>query len=288
MLLRPPRVALFLMFIPTLAAIAADSPCESVRSARTFSGTPAEQAACLLRNVQRFGIVDNAPKVLDLAFVSLINTPLSIKRSLFVAYLHSTGIKEEDIGGSLVESLSHAGGGDPAMPEARYFVIHDVSTPNYGKEPFPSDIDASSWSGNDLGKWQKDTGAHVYINRIGESATARNFSTPWRATKFESEVGTSSKGLFVHVELIQPRRSASPGPAGNDALAPEPGFTQAQMQRLAVVYIAASVRGGQWLVPSFHAVLDEGIPNGHDDPQNFATDAWITAVLSLVSRIEHQ
>jgi hypothetical protein len=286
--LQPLRVALFLVFIPTLAATAANLPCEFVSSALVFNGTSAEQAACLLRNVHRFGIVDKAPKAVDPAFASLINARLSIKISSFLDYLHSTGIKEEDIGGSLAEPLSHAGGGDPAMPAARYFVIHDVSTPNYGKEPFPANIDDASWSGNDLGRWRKDTGAHVYINRIGESATARNFSTPWKATKFESEVGSRSKGLFVHVELIQPRRSASPGPAGNDALAPESGFTQAQMERLGVVYVAASLRGGQWLVPSFHAVLDEKIPNGHDDPQNFATDAWIKSVLSLVSRIEHQ
>lgn len=34
-----------------------------------------------------------------------------------------------------------------------------------------------------------------------------DFSVPWRATKFENKVvGIPAKGLFVHAELIQPRK----------------------------------------------------------------------------------
>lgn len=46
------------------------------------------------------------------------------------------------------------------------------------------------------------------------------------------------------------------------------------MDRLALTYIAASVRRGEWLVPAFHAVVDEGLANGHDDPQNFDVADW--------------
>ncbi|HXY90235.1 MAG TPA: hypothetical protein VEH75_06405, partial [Xanthobacteraceae bacterium] len=43
----------------------------------------------------------------------------------------------------------------------------------------------------------------------------------------------------------------------------------AQYEKLALVYIVASRRAGRWLIPAFHAVLDEGIYDKHDDPQNF-------------------
>jgi hypothetical protein len=267
---------------------AAIGSCEFSDSSLSFNGTPAQQAACLLRDVRRFGKVDKTSKALDPSFSSLINGAISVEKGSLLKYLQSSGIAETDIGGSIANPLSHAGSGDSKMPEVIYFVIHDVSSPNYAKNSFPDDINEASWSGNDLVRWQHDTGAHVYVNRVGQSTTARDLSIPWRATKFEVDLGVRSKGLFVHVELIQPRKSASPGPIGNDAVAPEPGFTKAQLQRLAVVYVAASVRRRRWLVPAFHAVLDEGIPDGHDDPQNFATNAWISEVLSLVSTIQHQ
>lgn len=50
---------------------------------------------------------------------------------------------------------------------------------------------------------------------------------------------------------------------------PRPGLTQEQYYRLALLYIAASSRARAWLIPAFHAVLDQGIFDGHDDPQNF-------------------
>ena len=55
----------------------------------------------------------------------------------------------------------------------------------------------------------------------------------------------------------------------NDADAPEPGFTKKQYDRLALLYITASVRKGAYLIPGFHACVDQGIRNSHDDPQNF-------------------
>ena len=58
-----------------------------------------------------------------------------------------------------------------------------------------------------------------------------------------------------------------------------PGFTAAQYDRLALLYILASVRGGRWLIPGFHAVIDSGIPDAHDDPQNFDMAAWEAALV---------
>jgi hypothetical protein len=43
----------------------------------------------------------------------------------------------------------------------------------------------------------------------------------------------------------------------------------AQSERLALLYVAAGRRGGSWMVPEFHAAIDEAISDAHDDPQNF-------------------
>ena len=55
---------------------------------------------------------------------------------------------------------------------------------------------------------------------------------------------------------------------------------------LALLYIAASVRKGSWLIPAFHAVLDTGYPNGHDDPQDFSLATWSDAVARLAERMQ--
>jgi hypothetical protein len=71
----------------------------------------------------------------------------------------------------------------------------------------------------------------------------------------------------------------------NDFLAPDPGFTQAQYDALALVYAVASRRAGFWLIPAFHSVLDEGIRNKHDDPQNFQLDAFAQSLDNLVREL---
>jgi hypothetical protein len=53
-----------------------------------------------------------------------------------------------------------------------------------------------------------------------------------------------------------------------------------------MVYIVASVRAGRWLIPAFHAALDEGIPNAHDDPQNFDLAAFDGAVSKALTEVK--
>src|ERR1700747_2320934 len=83
--------------------------------------------------------------------------------------------------------------------------------------------------------------AHVIVNRGGDLYVGHDLSVPWRSTKFERALnfGTSLKGLFLHVDFIQPRRGA-PGHRRNDIAAPTPGFTAVQYDRLALVYTLAS------------------------------------------------
>jgi hypothetical protein len=110
---------------------------------------------------------------------------------------------------------------------------------------------------------------------------------PWRATKRERELpGGQLRGRFLHVELVQPRRRDPAGGARNDAIAPQPGFTETQYRRLAEAYVAASLRTGTWLIPAYHAVLDNGLPDGHDDPQNFDLPAWDGQLAAVLSQLE--
>jgi TonB family protein len=191
---------------------------------------------------------------------------------------------EGDLGDYLWLPVSRAHNNDLDSPMARYFVIHDTSGPNYGHRPFPDDIDESPKL-NDLRNFYCPDGwgkAHVFISRTGELLVGHDYSVAWRATKFEkaAEFGGALQGLFLHNELIQPRGSV-PGHR-NDARTPSPAFTPAQYNRLALVYVIASVRAERWLVPAFHAAIDAQIPNGHDDPLNFDIDSFATSLDSLM------
>lgn len=254
----------------------------------SFAGDERQQAQCLLRHVLPGGVADTG---IDLphALAERVGWPVLISRSQMRAYLAAHGISEADLGGPLDEPVSQTEAGVPA----RYFVIHDTSSPNLLGAPFPDDVNDAAWPGNNLTQWQKGDGsvAHVFINRAGQSVTAIDFSRGWRATKLESQVvGQASRGRFLHIENEQPRRSSPTQSPGNDAIAPTPGFTDAQLHRLALVYIAASVRAGIWLIPAQHALIDSGIPGGHDDPQNFDLGKWAASVDETAAAIagEHE
>src|SRR5262249_30714024 len=77
-------------------------------------------------------------------------------------------------------------------------------------------------------------------------------------------------------------------PGKSDPVSPDPGFTSAQYAKLALQYIIASVRRGNWMVPAFHCVLDLHVGT-HDDPQHFDLAAWGAALEVALSavRAEH-
>jgi len=185
--------------------------------------------------------------------------------------------------------VSRAEDNNPLAPEARYFVIHDTSGPNYGRRAFPDNIDTSSKI-NDLTNYVCADGwgkAHVVINRTGDMLLDHDFAVPWRETKFERAVdfvGTL-KGLFLHVEMIQPRRSAPGTRSRNDAQPPDPSFTTVQYDRLALLYTVASVRAGHWLTPAFHAAIDAGIRDGHDDPMGFDVESFAASLELLMEKL---
>jgi hypothetical protein len=275
-----------------LTVSAQETPCIFDDSSLSYAGSLQEQARCLLRPVQTGGHLGASLKRLPAPLDKLIGKPLKVSKAALGRYLTEQNISEADIGGLLSDPLSRANLVNVDAPLARYFVIHDVSTPNYMDAPFPPDIDEASWVWNDLQrKWVKSKVTHVYISRTGESATAVDFKEqlpdPHHGTKFARDrLRNTGKGLYLHVELVQPRRRDPQGAPDNDRIAPTPGFTDAQLKRLALVYIAASVRGGGGLIPSFHAAVDAGIPDAHDDPQNFDLTRWANHLAALLKSIK--
>lgn len=251
----------------------------------SFAGTPAQQATCLAREVQRAGRIGSETITQFLAGIAGKPAP---DIAAVQALLGARGIPPEAVGGPLARPVS-----------ARYFILHDTSTPNCSEAgatgcpvrgTFPPNRDEDSWIFNrTFGGHPKpfpDRAAHAMTNRVGGSITEVDFADRIATTKFETCVDVAEKaGLFIGVENIQPRigspRIPADGEKANDVDAPTPGFTSAQYRRLALLYAVASARRGQWLIPAFHAVLDQFYADGHDDPQHFDMAAFSTEVEAL-------
>lgn len=91
--------------------------------------------------------------------------------------------------------------------------------------------------------------------------------------------------MQIHIELIQPRRRDPNGPPKNDLIAPVPGFTDKQYERLALLYVCASVRRGTWMIPAYHSAIDAGIKGAHDDPQNFLLEKFAEKLNALIKEL---
>ena len=245
-----------------------------------------EQARTLLRKVQMTGKCSSELATLDATFAARVGQVCQISRDQIRAYLAQNHINEWEVGGTLdmpVSSLTDANGN---VQFAKYFVIHDTSFPRYDKG-FPSNIDDDSWEWNRLSRWVARV-THIYVNRVGDSKTMTPFNEGMSATKLERYVmgDGNAKGLYLHIELIQPRKALKGYGRHNDVDAPTPGFTELQYKRLALLYTIASVRKGDWLIPGFHAAVDHGIRYAHDDPQNFELTQFFSALNELWSNIE--
>jgi hypothetical protein len=255
----------------------------------SFHGTPVDQARCLMRGMDSSRNLAPELESLPPGLASRIGSDTGLPSRESLSDFLSKQNLEWDFAAYLWQPLSRASDNDPDAPMARYFVIHDTSGPNYGHRSFPADMDDTSHI-NDLTHFECSDGygkAHVVINRAGGMLLNHELATPWRETKFELAANFSGalKGLFLHTELVQPRRSAARR-GRNDALAPNPGFTAVQYDRLALLYTIASVRAGRWLIPAFHAAVDADIPNGHDDPMNFDVESFAASLDRVVGSLQ--
>jgi hypothetical protein len=250
---------IILLLTVAMSAQASPPPCD-------FSRAVSEQALCLLRPVEKFAHIGKTLPSLPTPLNQIIGQPVEISKQVFRQYLQANAINENDLGGNIDQQLSKTQNGETAQ----YFIFHDTSTPlPKTLKVFPDKINQKEWNGNNLKSYQNN--AHVFINRLGDSVTKVDFKVSKLTTKFERENKTKRVGLFLGIELVQPRLIDA---RGSDAVAPESGFTEPQLKRLALVYIAASLRKESWLIPAYHAVIDSNIVGGHDDPQHFDLTVW--------------
>jgi hypothetical protein len=263
--------------------------CSFDQETMKFAGEPLDQAKCLMRGVNASRNLVPVLETLPEALTSRIGTSTGLPPREALSALLSNQNLEWDFAANLWMPVARANDNGPTAPEARYFVLHDTSGPNYGRRAFPADIDVSPRI-NNLANFRCSDGwelAHVIVNRSGGMLRGHDFGEPWRATKFERAVNFNGalKGLFLHVEMIQPRRAAKGRGRRNDAEAPTPGFTLAQYNRVALLYTIASVRAQTWLIPAYHAAIDSGIRGGHDDPLNFEIERFAESLDTLIAQL---
>jgi hypothetical protein len=236
-----------------------DVECHFDRATFEFAGSALEQARCLTRHVVPgggAGAQQDMPPVL----ASLIGQPAHIDAAKLAAELRRQGIALPATT-PVSETLDHH--------RAIYFVIHDTSSPWIGARDFPRGFDKQA-DFNDVRQFLgKDAVAHLFNDRRGRVSVGHDLEVGWRATKLERILGEPVRGRFLHVENVQPRRQDASGPPHNDRIGPDPGFTRRQYRTLAFLYVLASARAGTWMIPAFHANIDRGIPEAHDDPQHF-------------------
>lgn len=253
--------------------------CKFNTTTHQFKGTKFEQLECLLRKIKTKGTgatVQDIPDWLDMH----VGMPVTFTADQFENYMKTNGIDASDITGSLSPGNS---------TDLRYFVIHDTS---YPEEPqaagFPANIDAPTYKDNKFSSWTGKIRQRVnmIVTRDGQSRLFNDWGAarPLAATKLElAAYSKPSKKYFVHVENVQPRLKPKTTFAW---IAPEPGFSAEQEKRLALAYVAASFRAGRWLTPAYHFNIDEGLPDGHDDPQNTSLSSWVGKVEKVVADIK--
>jgi hypothetical protein len=243
-----------------------------------LNASPTDQAKCLLRPVKKFAKLGDPLTELPAPLDTLVGQSAETSFTLdqVKRFLTAKGISDADLGGSLSVKLT----------AAKYFVIHDTSDFQEGLSAFPSNINDAGSQLNKLSRRVNQKICHVYINRVGQSTTAVVFESPAppNGTKF-GRCNPAQRSAFLHIENIQPRIRDRSVSFSNDAIAPNPGFTEAQLERLALVYVVASVRVGKWLIPAYHSPIDLGFPDAHDDPQNFDLHQWALKLSETLAAI---
>jgi hypothetical protein len=289
-LARFPNLFILVFCIFSSVVLAQNKACPLDKSTLLFVGKPIEQARCLLRPNKPSGVLSDELKKLPDFFENNVGKIVKQdSKKKLRKYLQKNKLDESTIGGTLDESLSIATLPTGEKIQALYFLIHDTSTPNYLEKDFPADVNESTWRFNNLPMWLKNPVAHVFVNRLGESITTTPFNETVKkgwGTKFARDfLKNDAKGLQIHIELVQPRKSNLALFVGNDEIAPTIGFTDLQYERLALLYVCASVRRGSWLVPAYHSAIDAGIKDAHDDPQNFDLTKFAEKLKTLQKRL---
>jgi N-acetylmuramoyl-L-alanine amidase len=256
--------------------------CRFDRESLTFAGTRVEQATCLLRKIELLAV--RKPQPLPAVIRTLMESegsPSAAQKAAAIA-----AFPEPYRAYAIAHADDPVSRTEAGLPLA-YFVIHDTSTPFYADEPFPANLNRDP-KVNDFAPYfgggiAENPVAHIFLNRVGQIWAGHEFQRGWRATKLESRVvGPTARGRFVHIETVQPRRNLPGATSRGQTQGPKPGFTPEQYRMLAALYVYVSARAGRWLVPAQHNTVDAGIPEAHDDPQNFELKRFAKELEKLV------
>jgi hypothetical protein len=161
---------LLLLFMSSSTGNAQDESCGFDNNTLSFAGTSIQQAKCLLRKVKMQGHLEE--QTLPVLLEKIIDQKVQISKPELRAYLQAKQINENEIGGSLDSPISKGQDNNKDAPTARYFVIHDTSTPNLCQvNTFPNNINDSDWIYNNHQRdlYAKSKDAHLYIMRDGRS-----------------------------------------------------------------------------------------------------------------------
>ncbi|MFM6932392.1 MAG: hypothetical protein ACKOUT_09135 [Novosphingobium sp.] len=275
-------LSLAIAFAPAPALAEEIGECRFHRDALTFAGTPLEQATCLLRKIDKFAV--RKPQPVPPVFARLLTDaapPSAAQKAAAIAAFPEPYRAFAQIHADAPVSQTEEG-----LP-LQYYVIHDTSTPFYKSDPFPKnlnkDLKVNSFQPYITDEIAKEPVAHIFLNRVGQIWAGHEFAEPWRATKLESRVvGPHARGRFVHIETVQPRRFVGDATTRAATEGPKPGVSKPQYRMLAALYVYVSARAGRWLIPAQHNTVDAGIPDAHDDPQNFDMKRFGKEVEKLV------
>ncbi|MFZ5745807.1 MAG: hypothetical protein ACOY7T_15130 [Pseudomonadota bacterium] len=278
-----------LAFLPLLI-LAAPAQAEEIGECRfsretlTFAGNRVEQAECLLRKIELLAV--RKPQPLPRVIRHLMEREDGPSAAQKAGALAAFPEPYRTFAAQWADTpLSRTDEGLPAL----YFVIHDTSTPFYANDPFPKrlnqDLKVNDFTPYMNGTFAREPVAHIFLNRVGQIWAGHDFQEGWRATKLESRVvGPRARGRMVHIETVQPRRFLPGATSRGQTEGPKPGFTREQYRMLAALYVYASARAGLWLIPAQHNTVDAGIPDAHDDPQNFELKQFAKELEKLVGK----
>ncbi|MFM6950775.1 MAG: hypothetical protein ACKOW1_07130 [Novosphingobium sp.] len=273
---------LLLMAVP--AAAEEIGECRFSRETLSFAGSRAEQAACLLRKIELLAVrkAQPLPKVIQSLMARNDGPTTAQKAAALAAFPEPYRTYAAQWADT---PLSCTVDGLPAL----YFVIHDTSTPFYANDPFPKrlnqDLKVNDFTSYMDQTFAREPVAHIFLNRVGQIWAGHEFQEGWRATKLESRVvGQRVRGRMLHIETVQPRRFLPGATSRGQTYGPKPGFTKEQYRMLAALYVYSSARAESWLIPAQHNTVDAGIPDAHDDPQNFELKQFSKALEKLIGK----
>ena len=139
--MRSALVALVVCCAASSASAEKFGACRFDPAAMSFDGEPLVQARCLLRFVAKFGQIAQEPAQLPASLNERIGNVVELDRKKLGARLVEAKMPNEFI--RLDAPVSRGSDNARNAPLARYFVIHDTSSPWFGDRNFPDDVNTS-------------------------------------------------------------------------------------------------------------------------------------------------